>query len=557
MFSEGRDIYEKKIETLLSILAVKLKCENNNGKQAYNKTAESIMCGLLNMMYGFRLEVEDRPNFPGIDLSDQKHRVGIQITTQNSLEKVRNTLEKVKNSAECSSISRLIILVLTFEKPSESMKKLEADRWFVGSKDIWTLNTIVNDLQRENSDTLKGIVEYLEKEIGSWETPQLSKTPDHDDEQMKQAEEAVGQHSVRDIAPTPQEQPQKEPSQPKPAKRLWKAGLVALLGIIIAVWALCSPPRYEVSSPESRELLMWEQVEDILCDGSLEKTAIPLSVYDSGLNSSGSLGSIKTYSYSYPFAIQCAQIPVDPICAFRAIGKEYFTQDTTGFALGTGGPNDWYSDVWSDYLFRIPYGPASEWEWSESGVEAFLGDMLALAGKCNDRFDFDDRFLSAIHGSQEAAVHFSDEDQCYYVSFIYYGDYTCHAVSMYFYPDQESGTRISDVEFQFLNTEYFVAGGAGSSISWREIVNGNEAQIIAMIVSTEYLLTGCSGLEEDLLEWDENDDILIIPTKYWMGDHQAAILAHSYETTIMYDETAGAVTEDCELITYRLNRIAS
>ena len=54
MLTEGRDFYEKRIETLLCIMVEKLKCENSCGKTSYNKTAETIMCGLLNKIYNYR-----------------------------------------------------------------------------------------------------------------------------------------------------------------------------------------------------------------------------------------------------------------------------------------------------------------------------------------------------------------------------------------------------------------------------------------------------------------------------------------------------------------------
>ena len=171
MLSEGRDFYEKKIETLLCIMVEKLKCENSCGKAAYNKTAETIMCGLLNKMYscGFRnANTAGKQNFPGIDLISSDRQLGVQITTENSLAKVDHTLRMVSEHEECSSIRRLIILILTFDKPKATMKARKAERWFNGTEDIWILQKIVTDLQSENTDVLKlkEIAGFLEREIG-------------------------------------------------------------------------------------------------------------------------------------------------------------------------------------------------------------------------------------------------------------------------------------------------------------------------------------------------------------------------------------------------------
>ena len=171
MVYEGRDFYEKKIETLLCIMVEKLKCENGCGKAAYNKTAETIMCGLLNKMYSYgfwNANTAGRQNFPGIDLISSDRQLGVQITTENSLAKVDHTLQMVSEHEECGSIRRLIILILTFDKPKATMTARKAERWFNGAEDIWTLRKIVTDLQSEATDVmkLKEIAGFLEREIG-------------------------------------------------------------------------------------------------------------------------------------------------------------------------------------------------------------------------------------------------------------------------------------------------------------------------------------------------------------------------------------------------------
>lgn len=551
MVSEGRDFYEKKIETSLSLMATKLKCENSCGKAAYNKTAEAVMCGLLNKMYGYQFQntnTEGRPNFPGIDLISSNRWTGVQITTQNTLKKVDKTLKTVRENEECSSIKHLIILILTFDSPTQTMKERKADRWFNGAEDIWTLRTIMNILQdsETSSEKLQEIAAYLAMEIGGGVVDPEPAAIDGEIESL-----------VREPVSSLDTQVQKE-NVIHGIPRRFVILTAILLCVMIAIWSICSnTPKYVVSSPESRDLIQWRSIEDILCDGNLEKTAIPLSVYNPSLNDGGHWNSNKIHSASYPFTVQCSQIPVNPIAAFFAIRKDYFEQVTTSFDINIEdvAMETEYYDRWCEYFYRMPDGPVKEWEWSEAGVNAFLSDMLVLASKFDDGFDLDDRFLSVIHSGEETAVHFSPEEQCYYVYFIYYGDCTSHVVSMYFRADQESGTRIDDVEFQFLNMDYTIKGGMGFSLAERVMTNTNREQMLSMIVSAEHLLTGSSGLEESIREWNVITSEFVVPAEYQVEDYRVTIQHNGYFATTRYDEELAA--ESCELLTYSIHRSVS
>ena len=551
MITEGRDFYEKRIEHALSMMATKLQSENACGKTAYNKTAETIMCGLLNRVYGYQFEnanTDGRPNFPGIDLISKNKRTGVQITTQNTLKKLDDTLKKVQESKECSSIDWLIHLILTFDSPTPAMKKRKLDSMFNGTEDIWTLRTITNILLSPTVkvDELQEIVEYLEAEIGGHEA--LPK-PDFVDEETESTDREV---------PVPERKTPQDPQvQKKPVSRAVRyhyAMLAAtILCIVIAIWSISTAlPKYKVSSPESRELMQWESVEDILCGGNLEKTTVPLSVYNSALNDGGHWNSNKIYSVSYPFAVQCSQLPVNPIAAFFSIRKEFYDQYVTSFYINLRdvGIETEYYERWRTYFSRMPDTLEKEWEWSESGVNEFLSNVLVLASKFDDGFDLDDQLLSRIHSREETVVHFSSKEQCYYVYFIYYGDCTSHLVCMYVRPDRESGTRIAEVEFQFLNMDYTIKGGMGFSLAERMLTNTIREQMMSIIAGTEYLLTGTSGLEDAILDWNAFDEEFVVPSEYWSGDYRVTIQHNSYYADTRYDEELSA--ESCELLTYRI-----
>ena len=433
------------------------------------------------------------------------------------------------------------------------LKNIESE-WWQMSSDI--IVAIISAVGKIIADLLTVIIPKLEKNTQPVAAPKPPAV-DEEIETSAQMAEPVEKTPVTESEPSLGGKGQKSDKRGI-LRSVVMVTVILLCGMIAIRSFISNASRYEVSSPESRDLIQWEVVEHTLCDRDLEKTAMPLSVYDPSLNNWGHLYSNKIHSISYPFTVQCAQLPVNPISAFIAIGKDYFDRATTSFYIDI---SDWeemeYIDLWRSFFDKMPYDLVKKWEWSESGVKAFIGDMLALTSKFGGGFDLDERFLSMIHSNEETAVHYSSEEQCYYTYFIYYGDCTSHLVCMYFRADQETGTRITDVEFQFLNMDYTVKGGLGFSISARELINTNREQMLALIVSAEYLLTGSSGMGEAICDWDGFDNEFVVPAEYRVEDYRVIIKHSTYYASTRYDVIDDPSDESCELVTYRIHRIKS
>lgn len=66
--------------------------ENKNSQQRYdmNLATETIVAGLLNLVYGYRLKNANvlKVNMPAIDLFDSENRIVIQVTSDTSLRKM-------------------------------------------------------------------------------------------------------------------------------------------------------------------------------------------------------------------------------------------------------------------------------------------------------------------------------------------------------------------------------------------------------------------------------------------------------------------------------------
>ena len=63
------------------------------------------------------------PNYPAIDLADDKRRISIQVTADNSLEKINRTFEVFKNSKE-NLIERYDKVIFFMTKVKLKIKEL-------------------------------------------------------------------------------------------------------------------------------------------------------------------------------------------------------------------------------------------------------------------------------------------------------------------------------------------------------------------------------------------------------------------------------------------------
>ena len=63
------------------------------------------------------------PNYPAIDLADDKRRISIQVTADNTLEKINRTFEVFKNSKE-NLIERYDKVIFFMTKVKLKIKEL-------------------------------------------------------------------------------------------------------------------------------------------------------------------------------------------------------------------------------------------------------------------------------------------------------------------------------------------------------------------------------------------------------------------------------------------------
>ena len=108
----------------LAALSAKVEAACAQGLTDLPKLSENLTAALLRELMGFRnlrnLNADQKKNYPGLDLADEKLGIGVQVTATASLDKVKETLQTVARHGLHHKYSRIIVFVLTQKQNSYS-----------------------------------------------------------------------------------------------------------------------------------------------------------------------------------------------------------------------------------------------------------------------------------------------------------------------------------------------------------------------------------------------------------------------------------------------------
>lgn len=153
-----------------SLAVLKTEIETNNYINHYdnNIVAEDIMCGLLNLIYGYKftnINHEIR-NFPAIDLVNQQNRIAVQVTSTGSRDKIQDTVDMFIRHELYKDYDYLWMLFLgdipTIKKPIDTKGLFVFDE----SSNLLNIDSLAWEIRKLSTAKLKEIEAYLKEELG-------------------------------------------------------------------------------------------------------------------------------------------------------------------------------------------------------------------------------------------------------------------------------------------------------------------------------------------------------------------------------------------------------
>ncbi len=128
----NRELKIKLISEQLARLEIQVRNVNAQNLCDLNSISENSICGILNLIFGYRLINlnSEKSNYVGIDLADSRNRISVQITSDKSKKKIQYgyhgypTLYVEYNNNGSPVEKKLYGLIgfYDFEKPQKSRK---------------------------------------------------------------------------------------------------------------------------------------------------------------------------------------------------------------------------------------------------------------------------------------------------------------------------------------------------------------------------------------------------------------------------------------------------
>ena len=162
-----KEIYVKQIIGNLSVLKNEISLRNAINLYDINIVAEDFYAGLLNLIYDLKLKNVNKieKNAAAIDLIDSENGISIQVTSNNTSDKIKHTISEYISNGTYEDASKLVILILTDRKNYTKDFDTQGKFLFDKSKDIWDLKTIVEQINKLDIEQLKEINNYLQTEF--------------------------------------------------------------------------------------------------------------------------------------------------------------------------------------------------------------------------------------------------------------------------------------------------------------------------------------------------------------------------------------------------------
>ncbi len=152
----------------LNFLRGEVELSNSLNLQNINVYAENFFRDFLNELYGYNLKNanNENQNAATIDLFDVGQRIAIQVTSDNSSQKIHYTINSFNERSLFNNFDRLIMLIITTKKDFVRTKFAKVgSTLFDKNYDVVDLADILKHIADLELGKLKEIREFIEREV--------------------------------------------------------------------------------------------------------------------------------------------------------------------------------------------------------------------------------------------------------------------------------------------------------------------------------------------------------------------------------------------------------
>lgn len=163
-----RETYIREIVSRLSWMQAEVQLRNSLNLYDLDIHAEVFFCELLNLVFGWSLIDLNRlqKNYVSIDLGDCKNRVAVQVTAQNTRDKVKKTLGRFLENGYEKDYDRLIVLMIGRPKPNFVKPFDTGGRFcFDASADVWDMCRLTEEIGKKPDEELSRIFDFLRSRL--------------------------------------------------------------------------------------------------------------------------------------------------------------------------------------------------------------------------------------------------------------------------------------------------------------------------------------------------------------------------------------------------------
>lgn len=164
----NRELYMKSITEKLTLYKLETSELDKINLYDINITSESFYAGLLNLIMGWNLRNVNfsEKNTPGIDLVDDDNKITVQVTSNNTSDKIKHTIDEFIKNKSYEKYSRLIVLISTEKKNYTTIFDTQQTFEFDKENDIWDVSDLIQKINALSTDQQRKIYEYLQVEMG-------------------------------------------------------------------------------------------------------------------------------------------------------------------------------------------------------------------------------------------------------------------------------------------------------------------------------------------------------------------------------------------------------